>query len=130
MTHKELVAAIRHCADSNMTCRGCPLDECVDEGLDSWELAISVLAQQAADAIEELTRAVALLESDRDAERKLREDAEEYIEEYIHDLETIHGLCANYAGCHTGAVEGAFRELEEMLDDLIFDIKKHPCETV
>lgn len=83
MTNEKLVAAIRHCADSNMTCRGCPLDECADEGLDSWELALSLLAQQAADAIEDLTRAVALLGSDRDAERKLRLDVEGKIQHWI-----------------------------------------------
>lgn len=45
-------------------------------------------------------------------------------EELMHDLESIHDLCASYAGCHTGMVEGAFGELETMLDSVIFDIKQ------
>ena len=46
-------------------------------------------AKQAAAAIEELTRAVALLESDRDAERKLRLDAEEHIAELLRRCEQL-----------------------------------------
>lgn len=49
-------------------------------------------------------------------------------EELMHDLESIHDLCASYAGCHTGMVEGAFGELETMLDSVIFDIKQRAIE--
>jgi hypothetical protein len=86
MDYKELVTMLRHCADpSDDCCDGCPLFE-YDDGFcayGAWEYAAEILMSKAAAAIEELTRAVALLESDRDAERKLRFDAESKIPRWI-----------------------------------------------
>lgn len=79
--YKKLVTILRNCADENKTCCECPRFE-YDDGFCVYG-GMGKLISKAADAIEELTRAVALLASDRDAERKLRLDAESKIPRWI-----------------------------------------------
>jgi len=54
--YEELVKQLRICGDSNKSCKDCPCSDDDCPGYGEWEFAIEVLAQQAADDIEELSK--------------------------------------------------------------------------
>lgn len=77
-------------------------------------------AKQAAAAIEELTRAVALLESDRDAERTLREDAESKISRWIPVTERLPNPFVNVLVCFDFKGRKSIDVAELWSDDGVF----------